>query len=89
MTPARKAALLRLLEDWEAGRMTPIGILSRYLTTIQEFHAFDAMGWIALAAPKVKQASAHICLSPAGFMAAHEIRAGLSAARAIRETGHE
>lgn len=78
---AREQALARMLEDWEAGRMTAIEAISCHLTTLADFQRIAEEGLVAFPANRDPKGSPMLCLTPVGFMAAHEARAGLAAAR--------
>jgi hypothetical protein len=73
MTPARRAALLRLLADWEAGRMTTSEALFPCLKNYPQFLIFEASGFLAHV---IVDHEPQFCLTPPG----------LAAARAIKET---
>lgn len=64
MTESRKKALLWLLEDWEAGRMTSMETLGNadYDLWMDSYVAHGWRGWR--------------CLTPAGLAAARAIREG-------------
>lgn len=62
MSPARRAALLRLLEDWEAGRMTETDFLAGL------DHEFWMDGLVADGLHGLR------CLTPAGLAAARQAK---------------
>lgn len=69
MTDARKAALLRLLDDWEAGRLTP----AMNLTNSRAMAAIRLNGWVAWNDNPPGMA---YTLTPAGMAAARRVREG-------------
>lgn len=60
MTPARRAALLRLLEDWEAGQVTPVTEVREWLKSEEGTDGMDLWAISLLG----------ITLTPAGLAAA-------------------
>jgi hypothetical protein len=69
-TPARKAALLRLLEDWEAGKMTAAHCIPYTVAT-----GLARAGLIAhnFYSPRI-DVHGHMTLCPAGLAAARALR---------------
>lgn len=77
MTPARKAALLRLLEDWEAGRLTWVPALFTELPTPTRRCAVNRlrMDHLVLDVSLLPDwCSEHIALTPAGLSAARKAK---------------
>lgn len=64
---ARRAALMRLLEDWDAGRMTTPAGLFPCLGDYPTFLAFEASGFVAHV---IVDHDPQFCLTPAGLAAA-------------------
>ena len=70
LSAPRRAALLRLLEDWEAGRMTPAHMVPYTVAT-----GLSRAGIVAhnFYSPRV-DVHGHMTLTPAGLSAARQAR---------------